>query len=143
MTTTSSYKSNNNANEIIKVLEPLHKSFSKIDEQNGVSIYYTCPSNTSENYNSDEIIHHYKNTLSQLGDSPWIWILDSKEFGLKQSLETQTAIGVAKLISPQKYGKNLQQIVIANPTIYIKTALSIVTPFLSADIRNKITYHKK
>ena len=122
----------------------LNHSFSKIEERDGVSIYYTCPSNLTQVYDSDIILAHYETLLNNLGnDKQWIWIFDSKEFGLKQSLEIQTAIGIAKLISPQKYGKNLQQIVIANPTMYIRTALNIILPFLSQEIRNKIVYHKK
>ena len=92
-------------------------------------------------YDSKIILAHYENILNNLGnDTQWIWIFDSKEFGLTQSLEIQTAIGIAKLISPQKYGKNLQQIVIANPTMYIRTALNVILPFLSQDIRNKIVF---
>jgi len=146
--------------------DPVNHSFSKIEERDGVSIYYTCPSKLQKIYDSEIIIAHYENILNNLGDDKqWIWIFDSKEFGLTQSLEIQspsanasgdtsrpnafgygslqTAIGIAKLISPQKYGKNLQQIVIANPTMYIRTALNIILPFLSQDIRNKIVYHKK
>ena len=146
--------------------ESLIHSFSKIEERDGVSIYYTCPSKLQKIYDSEIILEHYETLLSNLGDDKqWIWIFDSKEFGLTQSLEIQspsanasgdtsrpsafgygslqTAIGIAKLISPQKYGKNLQQIVIANPTMYIRTALNILLPFLSQEIRNKIVYHKK
>ena len=124
--------------------DSLNHSFSKIEERDGVSIYYTCPANLTQVYDNDIILAHYETLLSNLGnDKQWIWIFDSKEFGLKQSLEIQTAIGIAKLISPQKYGKNLQQIVIANPTMYIRTALNIILPFLSQDIRNKIVFHKK
>jgi hypothetical protein len=146
--------------------DSLNHSFSKIEERDGVSIYYTCPANLTQVYDSDIILAHYETLLSNLGnDKQWIWIFDSKEFGLKQSLEIhspsanasgvpsrpnavgygslQTAIGIAKLISPQKYGKNLQQIVIANPTMYIRTTLNIILPFLSQDIRNKIVFYKK
>ena len=123
--------------------DSLHHSFSKIEERDGVSIY-TCPSNLTSVYDSKIILAHYENILNNLGnDTQWIWIFDSKEFGLTQSLEIQTAIGIAKLISPQKYGKNLQQIVIANPTMYIRTALNVILPFLSQEIRNKIVFHKK
>ena len=124
--------------------ESLIHSFSKIEERDGVSIYYTCPSKLQKIYDSEIILTHYETLLSNLGnDKQWIWIFDSKEFGLTQSLEIQTAIGIAKLISPQKYGKNLQQIVIANPTMYIRTALNIILPFLSQEIRNKIVFEGK
>ena len=141
--------------------DSLNHSFSKIEERDGVSIYYTCPSKLQKIYDSEIILTHYENILNNLGDDKqWIWIFDSKEFGLTQTPSTvvsgdtsspsafgygslQTAIGIAKLISPQKYGKNLQQIVIANPTMYIRTVLNIILPFLSQDIRNKIVYHKK
>ena len=124
--------------------DSLNHSFSKIEERDGVSIYYTCPSKLQKIYDSEIILEHYETLLSNLGnDTQWIWIFDSKEFGLTQSLEIQTAIGIAKLISPQKYGKNLQQIVIANPTMYIRTALNIILPFLSQEIRNKIVFEGK
>ena len=124
--------------------DSLNHSLSKIEERDGVSIYYTCPSKLQKIYDSEIILEHYETLLSNLGnDTQWIWIFDSKEFGLTQSLEIQTAIGIAKLISPQKYGKNLQQIVIANPTMYIRTALNILLPFLSQEIRNKIVFEGK
>ena len=49
---------------VCKICEkcPTSHSLVKFDENEEQIIYYTCPSNTSENYNSDEIIHHYKNT---------------------------------------------------------------------------------
>ena len=134
---------NQNHNNILEN-DSLNHSFSKIEERDGVSIYYTCPSKLQKIYDSEIILTHYETLLNNLGDDKqWIWIFDSKEFGLTQSLEIQTAIGIAKLISPQKYGKNLQQIVIANPTMYIRTALNIILPFLSQEIRNKIVFEGK
>jgi len=140
-----SHYQNQNQNQNQKLEnDSLYHSFSKIEERDGVSIYYTCPSNLTSVYDSKIILAHYENILNNLGnDTQWIWIFDSKEFGLKQSLEIQTAIGIAKLISPQKYGKNLQQIVIANPSTYIRTALNVILPFLSQEIRNKIVFEGK
>lgn len=138
------YQNQNQNHHNILENNSLNHSFSKIEERDGVSIYYTCPSKLQKIYDSEIILTHYETLLSNLGnDKQWIWIFDSKEFGLTQSLEIQTAIGIAKLISPQKYGKNLQQIVIANPTMYIRTALNIILPFLSQEIRNKIVFEGK
>ena len=73
----------------------------------------------------------------QLENNKWTWIFDSEGFDIKHALEVKSGIGIAKLITG-KYGVNLQEIKIINPTWHIKTMLTVVSPFLNDTTKKKI-----
>ena len=118
-------------------MDPTSHSFKKISEKNGIVTYYTNPSKAQLYTDTEGILAHYNNALKQIGEKKWIWIFDSEGFDLKHAMEIQTGIGVAKIISG-KYGNNLQEVKIINPTWHIKTMLTVVWPFLSDNICQKI-----
>lgn len=118
-------------------MDPTSHSFKKLSEKNGVVLYYTNPSKAKLYQDKDGILEHYTNALNSVGDNKWSWIFDSEGFDLKHALEVQTGIGIAKLIT-SKYGKNLEEIKIINPTWHIKTMLTAVWPFLNDTTKQKI-----
>lgn len=119
-------------------MDPTSHSFRKISEKNGIVTYYTNPSKALLYTDTDGILTHYDNALKQVGDNKWIWIFDSDGFDLKHAMEVKTGVGVAKLLT-QKYAHNLQEIKIINPTWHIKTMLTVIWPFLSDSVKQKIT----
>ena len=112
-------------------------SFKKISEKNGVCTYYTNPTKAKQYTDTEEILTHYDNALKQVGDKKWIWIFDSDRFDMKHALEVKAGTGIAELLT-NKYGENLLEIKIINPTWYIKTMLKAVMPFLDKITRDKI-----
>lgn len=118
-------------------MDPTCNSFKKLSEKNGICTYYTNPTKAKLYTDTDSILSHYDNILAEIGDKKWIWIFDSEGFDMKQSLEVKTGSGIAQLIT-NKYGHNLLEIKIINPTWHIKSMLTVVWPFLNQITRDKV-----
>lgn len=118
--------------------DPQSHSFRKLSEKNDTVIYYTNPTKAKLYTDTDGILKHYENALNSIGDKKWVWIFDSDGFDLKHALEVQTGIGISKLITTNKYGHNLQEIKIINPTWHIKTMIKALWPFLNQATKDKI-----
>ena len=119
-------------------LRPFSHSLTKLLEKKGIIYYYTCPSQAILYYDVEGIINHYDGVLSEIPENKdWIWIFDSLGFGLIHALQTNVAIGIAKLIS-NKFSKNLKKIIIINPTFYITMTHKVIMPFLNETVRNMI-----
>ena len=119
-------------------LRPFSHSLTKLLEKKGIIYYYTCPAQAILYYDVEGIVNHYDGVLSEIPENKeWIWIFDSLGFGLIHALQTNVAIGIAKLIS-NKFSKNLKKIIIINPTFYITMTHKMITPFLNETMRNMI-----
>jgi len=118
-------------------------SLNKISEKEDIIYYYTCPSKAKMYYDVEGIINHYNGMLSEIPENKeWIWIFDSKDFGLKHALQTNVAIELGKLLS-SKFSGNLRKIIIINPSIYISITHKLIIPFLSKKIQSIIEIDKK
>lgn len=122
-------------------IDPTCHSFKKVAEKDGIVTYYTNPTKAKLYMDTEGILNHYNNSMASIGDKKWIWIFDSDGFDLKHALEVKTGIGIAKLITG-KYGENLVEIKVINPTWHIKTMLTTVWPFLNEKTKQKITILK-
>ena len=127
-------------NYICKICDecPNSHSFSKVSEENGIHIFYTCPADAIKYNDSVGIIKHYKDTLDSLEGQKWCWIFDSKGFGWKHFTQLKLGIELAKLISSKTYGDSLQDITLLNLNSYGKCMLNLLWNFLSKNIQNKI-----
>jgi hypothetical protein len=121
--------------------EPNSHSFSKIKDEDNISVFYTCPAKSIKHDDHDGIMQHYTGMMDEHGDKPWIWIFDSIDFSIKHAMEIKIAISLAKLIN--YYSKNLKKIVILNPTWHIHVTLKLVLPFLSNDVKKLIKIDEK
>jgi hypothetical protein len=118
--------------------DPTAHSLRKLSEYKGIIRYYTNPTKATQYTDTEGILRHYDNELSTIGNRPWFWIFDSGGFDWKHALQIKTGIGIAKLIT-SKYATTLQGIQIINPSWYINAMLCAVWPFLSEELRLKIT----
>ena len=116
--------------------EPTAHSFKRVEERNGITVFYTCPAQATQT-GTDGIIEHYSGIMNDLGGKPWIWIFDSAGFDAKHALEVKTAIELTKLIV-SKYSTSLKKIVIINPTWHIRGIIKIIWPFINENVRNII-----
>jgi aspartate aminotransferase-like enzyme len=97
--------------------------------------YYTCPSQATLYYDVQGILNHYEGILSEIPKNrEWVWILDSKGFGLEHAMQTTVATELAKLIVG-KFSQNLKKIIIINPTFFVTVTHKIVMPFLSDKVQ--------
>jgi hypothetical protein len=117
------------------LLDPLSHSLTIFLEKDNTYYFYTCPAKAKLYFDTVSIINHYDGVLSEIPENKnWIWVLDGIDFGLNHFLQIQVAMELSKLIS-SKFSKNLEKIIIINPSGYISAVYAIVKPFLN----NKIT----
>ena len=112
--------------------DPSSHSFKQIS--NGV--FYTKPAEATRYWDCDSIVAHYDGVLSEF-DGEWSWIFDAQGFTVKYMLETDVALGLARLITT-KHSHNLKKIFIVNPNWYVRVTLSLVLPFLPEKVRSVI-----
>jgi hypothetical protein len=118
--------------------DPGSHSFKRINETESMIFYYTSPAESSKYYDASGIVQHYDGELSTI-NKKWTWIVDCSGYELKHLMQPSVGIGLGKLIS-KKYSNSLDKICIINPNWYIYSMCSIVWPFLSKKIREKIIY---
>jgi hypothetical protein len=95
--------------EICKKYENSH-SFKKMNEDEEKILYYTNP-NEAKNNNTEGIIYHINGELSQLKNKKWVWVLNLKDFGLRNLFEINNFMEITKLIT-EKYSSNLVKIIV-------------------------------
>ena len=105
---------------------------------NSINLYYTCPAKATKYWDTKGILAHYEEVLEQNNHEPWIWMFDGQNFGFKHSLEIATAIGLISIL--KKHNDSLQNIHIIHPTIYIKAMYTVIKPFLSSELIQKISW---
>jgi len=122
----------------ICTLWPSSHSLVKMSETDEIVYYYTCPSQAIMYSDVKGIINHYDGVLSEIPEKKeWIWIVDSEGFGVTHAMQTNVAIELAHLIS-NKFSKNLNKVIIINPTFYIRIIYNIVTPFFNQKLKDRI-----
>lgn len=122
-------------------LDPMNHSLKKMFEKDNCIYFYTKPSDAKLYFDKKGILEHYEGVLNETIETgkKWVWIFDSLGFGLKHSLQTDVAIGLAKLIS-SKFSQNLEKIIIINSNVYIWSIYTIISPFLSSNVKSIIAF---
>lgn len=120
------------------LLDPLSHSLTNFLEKENTYYFYTCPSKAKLYFDTISIINHYNGVLSEIPENKnWVWVLDGMGFGLNHFLQIQVAMELSKLIS-SKFSKNLEKIIIINPSGYISSVYAIIKPFLNHKIKSII-----
>jgi hypothetical protein len=120
------------------LLDPLSHSLTNFLEKNNTYYFYTCPAKSKLYYDTNSIIDHYNGVLSEIPENKkWIWVLDVLGFGMNHFLQIEVATELSKLIS-SKFSKNLEKIIIINPSGYVSAVYAIVKPFLNNKIKSII-----
>jgi hypothetical protein len=120
---------------------PNSHSLIKFQETNDIIFYYTSPSTALDN-NIEGILYHYNGVLSEKINKNWIWVLDLKNYGMKEMLEINNTIAIVNLIK-EKYSTNLQKIVVINTNSYTKTIYKIIKPFLNKRMQNMVYFSQE
>jgi hypothetical protein len=120
---------------------PNSHSLIKFEETNDRIIYYTCPNKAKDN-RIEGILYHFDGVLSAIKDKDWIWILDLKDYGIKEMLEINNTIAIVNLIK-EKYSKTLQKIIVINTNSYTKTLYNAIKPFLNKRMQDIVFFSKE
>jgi hypothetical protein len=125
------------------LLDPLSHSLTNFLEKDNTYYFYTCPAKAKLYFDTISIINHYDGVLSEIPENKnWIWVFDGMGFGLKHFLQIEVAIELSKLIS-SKFSKNLEKIIIINPSGYISSIYNIISPFLKNNVKSIIEINHK
>ena len=84
--------------------EPGSHSFYLLAKNNEINYYYTCPAKASKYWDTEGILNHYEEILSDNNNQDWIWVFDSKNFGFAHSLQISTAIGIINILKKYEHG---------------------------------------
>ena len=117
--------------------DPESHSFKKISEKRGVSIFYTKPSNAKLYKDTEGILAHLDNTLAQLGNKKWVFIIDGDGFDIRHATEISTGLGILKLIN--KYLPTLVELKLINPSWHMKGAMKLAESEFTEELKSKIT----
>lgn len=120
------------------LLDPLSHSLTNFLEKDNTYYFYTCPAKSKLYYDTNSIIEHYNGVLGEIPENKkWIWVLDATGFGFNHFLQIEVATELSKLIS-SKFSKNLEKIIIINPSSYVSAVYAIVKPFLNNKVKSII-----
>ena len=120
------------------LLDPSSHSLTNFLEKENTYYFYTCPAKSTLYFDTISIINHYNGVLSEIPENKkWVWVLDVMGFGLDHFLQIQVATELSKLIS-SKFSKNLEKIIIINPSGYVSAVYAIVKPFLNDKVKSII-----
>lgn len=108
-------------------------SFTKVNCENHVSIYYTIPAKATPSTDTPAILHFIEDTLAKDENQQWKWVIDANGFTLEHAIELQTAKALCKLFDT-KYKLRLIQITIIHPTWHIHTLFYLLWSFMPAFI---------
>ena len=117
---------------------PTSHSLVKFNETSKNIVYYTCPSDATNN-EIDGILMHYDGVLGENKNKKWIWVLDLKGFSMKEFLEIGNTISIVKLIR-EKYSTNLEKIIVINTNSYTSAIYNIIKPFLSEQMQSVVFF---
>jgi hypothetical protein len=118
-------------------INPQAHSFRIIKEDSTKTVFYTCPADAEEYNDTNGILLHYENMLTNNGKKDWIWVFDCDRLQIKHALEFNTAMGIIKLIS-EKFIHNITQIHIINTNYVTNIILNFTLPFLSNKLKDQI-----
>jgi len=110
----------------------------RYDDRPGILAHYNGVFRTLINdhisSNTNSIIHDDEHITCHR----WSWLFDARGFSWQHYLEMGLAIDLAKLINTPIYSNSLDNIYIFRPPALLHMTLSIVYPFLSTRLREKI-----
>jgi hypothetical protein len=117
--------------------DPTSHSFFKMGRQGNTNIYYTCPGDAT-NHETEGVLQHYKEVLEKNNGEKWIFVFDAKGFGIYHSTRIASAKGLLTIFN--NYGEHLEEIRIINTNAYVKPIFELISPLITTNISNKITW---
>jgi len=113
-------------------------SFTKVNDNKRVSVYYTLPAKATPSSDIPAILHFIEDTLDKDENQQWEWIIDATGFTLEHAMELHTAKALCYLFDT-RYKLQLIQITIIHPTWHIHTLFYLLWPLMTTFIRSIIT----
>lgn len=120
-----------------KCKDPAGYSFKKVSDKNGVCIFYTNPAKAKIFKEHEGLVEHFEHMMAQNVSKKWKWIFDGDGFDTDHMFEMSLGMAILDLLT-KRYGDQLHEVVIINPSIHIKIILKTVFRFLDETFQAKV-----
>jgi len=119
------------------VLLPNSHSFEHVGTINGIELFYTSPARALDYKETQETFGYYKNHIDVAKKNKWIWIVDCDGMKMKHYSSIDIIKKLIQMLLEEHKGL-LQSIWIIHPNTWIKTAMTLLKPFLKKETVEKV-----
>jgi hypothetical protein len=120
-----------------KCKDPAGYSFKKVSDKNGVCIFYSNPAKAKIFKEYEGLIEHFEHMMAQNASKKWKWIFDGEGFDTDHMFEMNIGMAILDLLTT-KYGNQLHEVIVINPSIHVKIILKTVFRFLDDRFQAKV-----
>ena len=117
--------------------DPMSHSFKKLSDKNGVITYYSQPSHAKLYDDKEGTLLHVDNALTLLGNRKWRCVMNGDGFEIKHAIQITTGGELLKMIL-EKYGTNLEQVIVINPSWQMKSIIKLLPSMVSEEGLKKL-----
>jgi hypothetical protein len=117
--------------------EPNSHSFKKVAEKGGVTIYYSHPAQGRLYDDAEGYVAHIDKMIASNGQKPWKVIINGDGYDLKLTSQGKLGRALVDLLL-QKYNSNMKELIIINPSIYIRIMVKLALTAFDANTFSKI-----
>ena len=118
-------------------LVPDAHSFNYFGTTNDIKYYYTSPARARDYKETPETLSYYKTHINAAKVGKWTWVIDCEGMQIKHYSSMEIIKSMIKLLLDEHKGY-LVKICIIHPNTWIKTALTVMRPFLKKETIDKI-----
>jgi hypothetical protein len=112
-------------------------SFNYFGAAQGTSYYYTSPSRARDYKETPDTFTYYKLHINNAKTGQWAWVIDCAGMQTKHYSSMEIIKNMIKILLEEHKGF-LQKIYIIHPNTWIKTAMTLMKPFLKKETVEKI-----
>ncbi len=116
---------------------PNAHSFVNFARVNDIELFYTSPARALDYKETGETFAYYKIHIDTAKDKKWIWIVDCEGMQMKHYSSIELIKKLIQMLLNEHKGQ-LQSIWIIHPNTWIKTAVTLMKPFLKKETLEKI-----
>lgn len=120
-----------------KCKDPAGYSFKKVSDKNGVCIFYSNPAKAKIFKEHEGLLEHFEHMMAQNVSKKWKWIFDGEGFDTDHMFEMNLGMSILEMLT-KKYGSQLQEVIVINPSIHIKIILKTVFHLVEESLRAKV-----
>lgn len=120
-----------------KCKDPAGYSFKKVSDKNGVCIFYSNPAKAKIFKEHEGLLEHFEHMMAQNVSKKWKWIFDGEGFDSDHMFEMNMGMSIMEMLK-NKYGHQLQEVIVINPSIHIKIILKTAFHFLDESLQAKV-----
>ncbi|NDB86050.1 MAG: hypothetical protein EB127_25620 [Alphaproteobacteria bacterium] len=122
------------------VIEPRSHSFRPQGSIGNITYYYTAPVEATERIRSEEQYALFKRHLDgALQRGSWIWIFDCSGMGIDHYTSVAFMNNIVHTLIAE-HDEALQEVLIVHPSMWIRSAVWALTPFMNANLHRKIRF---